>query len=155
MCTNRGTACVLLFFPFSCNKFVSWTSCHSPVCCSCFSFSSDSFSSVCHRIFTFFQTVQLLLCSAFFTFTAALHPWSYRFVCDTRATHCPRQLKTGSVSPRHTQMSMMHIPWFTSNLMTVLSRLFRVRGFFSSSTTTLPACTTLLIEIRASQRSHS
>ena len=42
-------------------------------------------------------------------------------------------------------MSMGNAPMFTSSLMIVPSRLF---GLFSSSTTTLPACTTFLIEIK-------
>ena len=132
--------CCFEFFPLSCSWLVSWACSHSPVCCSCFSFSFF----ICHRIFTFFQTVQLLLCITFSTSTAAHRPWSYRFACDTRATHCPCQLKTGPVSSRHTHMSMVHTPLFTSSLMTVPSRLFRMCGFFSSSTTTLPACLDLL-----------
>ena len=72
----------------------------------------------------------------------------YKFVCDTRATHCPCQRKTGPVSSRHTHMSMVYTPLFTSSSMTVSFRLLRMCGFFSSSTTTLPACTTFLTEIK-------
>ena len=97
--------------------------------------------------FTFFQTVQLLLCTTLFTLTAALRPWSYRFVCDARATHSPCQLNTRLVSSKQIHMSMVYTPLFTSSLMTVRSRWFRMRRFFSSSTTTLPACTTFLIEV--------
>ena len=80
-------ACCFMLFPFSCSRFVSWTHSHSPVCCSCFSFSINSFSFlVCHRILTFFQTVQLLFCCSFFVLTAALRPWSYKFVCDSENT---------------------------------------------------------------------
>ena len=49
-------------------------------------------------ILTFFRTVQFLFSITFFTLTAALRPWFYRFVCDTRAPHCPCQLETGPVS---------------------------------------------------------
>ena len=73
-----------------------------------FSFNSLSFF-VGHRILTFFQTVQLLLCITFFTLTAALRPWSHMFACDTRAAHCPCQLKTRPVSSRHTPTC----PWCT------------------------------------------
>ena len=105
--------------------------------------SSNSFPFfVCHRILTFCQTVQLLLCMTFFMSAAALRPWSYTFVWDTRATHCPCQLKTGPVSSRHTHMSMVYTPLFTCSLMTVPPRLFRMGGFFSSST----ACTTFEIK---------
>ena len=73
--------CCFVFFPFSCSRFVSGACSHSPVCCSCFSLSfNSSFIIVCHRILTFFQTVQLLLCTTFLTLTAALRPWSYKFV---------------------------------------------------------------------------
>ena len=90
--------CCFVFFPSSCSWFVSWTCSHSSVCCSCFFFSFNSFSCfICHRIPTFFQIVQFLFCTTFFTITAALHPWSYKFVCDTRANHCPCQLKTFAV----------------------------------------------------------
>ena len=140
--------CCFMRFPFSCSRFVSWACSHSPVCSSCFSFSFHSFSFfIGHRILTFFLTVQLLLCTTFLTFTAALRPWSYKFVCDTRATHCPYQQKTAPISSRHTHMSMVYTSLFTSSLMTVPSRLFRMCGFLSSSTTTLPACPTFLIEI--------
>ena len=87
---------------------------------------------------------KLLLCKTVFTLTAALRPWSYTFVCDTRATHCPCQLKTGPVSSRHTHMSMV----VDVQLDNCAVAIFRMCGFFSSSTTTLPACTTLLIEIK-------
>ena len=43
-------------------------------------------------------------------------PRSYRFLCDTRATHGPCQLKTGPVSSRHTDISMVHTPLFTIQL---------------------------------------
>ena len=110
---------------------------------------SNSFSFfVCRRILTFFRTIPLLLCISSFTLTAALRPWHDRFGCGTRATHCPCQLKTGPVSSRHTHMSMVYTRLFTSSLMTVPSRLLRMYGFFSSSTTTLPACTTFLIEMK-------
>ena len=96
-----------------------------------------------------FLTVQLLLYITYSTLTAALRPWSYRFMFDTRATHCPCQLKTGPVSSRHTHMSMVYTPLFTTGLMTVASRLFRMCGFFSYSNTTSPACTTFfLVEIK-------
>ena len=96
----------------------------SPVCCSCFSFSFNSFSFfVFHRIITFFKTDQLLLCTTFFTLTTALRPSSYRFVCDTRATHCPCQLKPRPISSTHTHMSMVYTPLFTSSLTNVSSRL--------------------------------
>ena len=97
---------------------------------------------ICHRILTFFQAIQLLRCNTFFTLTAALRPWSYKSVCDTRATHCPCQLRTGPISSRHTHMSMLHTPLFTSSLMTVPSRLFRMCGLFSSITTAFTVCTT-------------
>ena len=90
---SRNCMCVA-----SCSSLLSWACSHSPVSCCCFSFSSNSSSFfVCLRILTFFQTVQLLLCVTFFTSTA-LRPWSYMFVCDTRATHCPCNLKTAPVS---------------------------------------------------------
>ena len=139
--TNRGTACVLLHVLPSLLQYVSWTCSHSPVCCSCFSFSFP----VCHRIPTFLWTVQLLFC----TTSSLLHfVIGLTGLFGTRATHCPCQLKTGPVSSRHTHVSMVYTTLFTSSLMTVASRLFRMCGFFPSSTTSLPACKTFLIDIK-------
>ena len=50
-------------------------------------------------------------------------------------THCPCQLKTGPASSRQIHMSIVYTPMFTSTLITVPSRVFRMCGFFSSSTT--------------------
>ena len=144
--TNRGTACVLIHvLPF----LLQWV---------CF-LDLLSLSSLLFLLLLLLQLLLLHLSShphvlqyrstlamrSFFTLIAALRPWSHKFVCDTQAAHCPCQLKTGRVSSRHTHMSMhismVYIPLFTSSLMTVPSRLFRMCGFFSSSTTTLPACT--------------
>ena len=83
-------------------------------------------------------------CSAQLSSLSLLHG----FVCDTRATHCPCQLTAGPVASGHIHKSMVYTPLFTSSLMTIPSRLFRVCGSYSSSTTTLPACTTFLIEIK-------
>ena len=144
MCVASCTSLV------SCTRFVSWACSHSPVYCSCLSFSINSFSSlICHRILTFFQTVQFLLCTTFLTLTA-LRPWSYRFVCDTGATHYPCQQKTGPVSSRHTHMTMMmHTQLFTSSLMTVqVSIVSNVRILFIQHNA-------IARRTRASQRSHS
>ena len=45
---------------------------------------------------------------------ATLHPWSYKFVCDARATHCPCR-RTGPTSSTHTHTSMVYTPLFTSS----------------------------------------
>ena len=54
-------------------------------------------------------------------------------------THCPCQLKTGPVSSRQIQMSIVRTPLFASSFIIVPSREFRTCGFFSSSTTMIPA----------------
>ena len=119
---------------------------HSPVCCSCFSFSSNSSSFVvCHRIFSFFQTVQLLLCTTFINLTAALRPWSYKFVCDIRATHCPSQLKnwTGFIKT-HPHVHGVHPVVYIQLDDCAVSIVSNVWILFIQ----LPACTTFLIEIK-------
>ena len=63
-------------------------------------------------------------------------------------THCPCQLKTGPVSTRQIHISIVCTPVFTSSLITVPSRVFRVCGFLSSRTTMFPARTTICIEMR-------
>ena len=55
--------------------------------------------------------------------------------CRKRLDHCPCQPKTGPVSSRHIHMSIAYTPLLTSSLVTVPSRMFRMCGFFSSSTT--------------------
>ena len=57
-------------------------------------------------------------CSALLSSLSLVHfvLWSHNFVGDTRATHCPCQPKTGPVSSRHTHMSLVYTPLFTSNL---------------------------------------
>ena len=83
--------CCFVFFLFSCGWFVTWACSHSPLFCSSFSFSTPPSSSV----IAFFQTIQL-------------RTWSHRFVWDTRATHCPCQLKT-----RQYRLDTPTCPWFS------------------------------------------
>ena len=73
---------------------------------------------------------------------------SYKLVESGLTTHCPCQLKTGPVSSRQIHMSIVYAPLFTSSLITVPSRMFRMCGFFSSSTTVFPARTTFGVEMR-------
>ena len=72
----------------------------------------------------------------------------YRLLESGLTTHCPCQLKTGPVSSRQIHMSIVYTPLFTSSLITVPSRVFRMCGFISSSTTIFPARTTCCIEMR-------
>ena len=76
--------CCFVFFPFSCSRFVSWACSHSPV-----------------LLLLLLQLLPLRLSSHPHLLPnrsiLALHHflWSHKFVCDTRATHCPCHLKTG------------------------------------------------------------
>ena len=110
VCSNRGTACVLLRRVLPC--LFQW------FCRSCFSFSVNSSSVIASSP----PAKHFNSCSSRLSLPPPLHlALCYRFVCDTRDTHCPCQLKTGPVSSRHTQMSMVYTPLFTSSLMTVPS----------------------------------
>ena len=105
VCTNRGMACALLrVLPFLLHS-------HSPVCCSCF--------LLLHQLLHLFHLSShphLLPDRSTLALHNILHShcctssWSYMFVCDTRVTHCPCQLKTGSVSSSHTNMSRCSRP---------------------------------------------
>ena len=72
----------------------------------------------------------------------------HKLVVSGSSTHCPCQLKTGPVSSVHIHMSIVYTPLFTSSLVVVPSRILRMCGFLSSSTTTFPARTTFCIEMR-------
>ena len=63
-------------------------------------------------------------------------------------THCPCQMKTGPLSSVQTHISIVYTPLFASSLIVVPSQMFRMRGFFSSSTTMFPARTTFCFEMR-------
>ena len=69
-------------------------------------------------------------------------------LCESRlTTHCPCQLKTGPVSSRQIHMSIVYTPLFTSSLIIVPTRIFRMCGFFASTTTMFPTRTTFCIEM--------
>ena len=72
----------------------------------------------------------------------------HKLVVSGSSTHCPCQLKTGPASSVHIHMSIVYTPLFTSSLVVVPSRILRMWGFLSSSTTTFPARTTFCIEMR-------
>ena len=116
--------CCCRFFPFSCSWFVDPLSLSSLLFLLLLLYQLLLLPHLCHRILTLFQTVQHVFCTTFFTLTAEIRPWTYKVVCDTRATHCLCQVKTGPVSSRHTHMSVVHKPLFTSGLMTMPSRYF-------------------------------
>ena len=52
--------------------------------------------------------------------------WPYRLDESGLAAYCPCQLKTGLVSPRRIHMSIVYTPLFTSILINVPSRIFRI-----------------------------
>ena len=72
----------------------------------------------------------------------------HKLVVSGSSTHCPCQLTTGPVSSVQIHMSIVYTPLFTSSLVVVRSRILRMCGFLSSSTTTFPARTTFCIEMR-------
>ena len=114
--------------------------------------SSPSISFPSH-LTSFFNSIQfcLFISSHFFfcCFTSAQCCLPCRLVESGLTTHCPCQLKTGPVSSRQIHMSIVYTPLFTSSLITVPSRVFRMCGFSSSSTTMFPARTTFCIEMRS------
>ena len=79
-----------------------------------------------------------------FTHTHCRQPC--RLVESDLTTHCPCQLKTGPVSSVQIHMSIVYTTLFTSSLIVIPSRCFRMCGFFSSSTTTFSALTTFCNE---------
>ena len=102
---------------------------------------------------SFFNSIQFCFftpsCfSVFCRYTSAQCCRPYRLVESGLTTHCPCQLTTGPVSSRQIHMSIVYTPLFTSSLITIPSRMFRMCGFFSSSTTVFPARTTFCIEMK-------
>ena len=94
-------------------------------------------------LFPQFSSHFLFFC--FLTSTQCCRP--YRLVESGLPTCCPCQLKTGPASSKQIQMSIVFTPMFTTNLIIVPSRAFRMCDFFSPSTRALRARTTFSIEI--------
>ena len=100
--------------------------------------SISSPSSSDNLITFFFNSIQFCLftpsCfSVFCCFTSAQCCRPYRLVESGLTTHCPCQLITGPVSSRQTHMSIVYTPlFFTSSLIAVPSRVFRMCRFFST-----------------------
>ena len=94
------------------------------------------FNSIQFCFLHFFQIS--VLCP--FTPTQCCQP--HKLVESGLITYCPCQLKTGPVSQKQIHMSIVHTLLFTSSLIIVQSRIFRMCGFCSSSTTMFSARTT-------------
>ena len=137
-----------------CVDFVSGSCSHTPVGRCQFFFTVNSISFfIGHFVFSLFNSIQF--CSfnffnfsvvCFITSTQCCRP--YKLVESGLTTHCPCQPKAGPVSSRQIHMSIVHTPLFTSRLIIVPSRVFRMCGFFSSNTTMFPTRTTFCIEMK-------
>ena len=105
---------------------------------------------ISHLVASFFNTIQFCLFSSFrfsilCCLTSAQCCRPYKLVECGLTSHCPCQLKTGPVSSKQIHIFIVYTPLFTSSLITVPSRVFRMCGFISSSTTIFPARTTFCI----------
>ena len=92
-----------------------------------FTFLSISFSSdiVYSLSSTRFNSVALSSSPGVISPFSPLHR-SYKLVESGLVTHCPCQTKTGPVSSKEIQMSIVYTPLFTSSLFTVPSRNVRI-----------------------------
>ena len=134
--TNLGRARVLLRAPLS-------------LCVGLF-LGPPSSSDISSRLLQLIQFCLFISFNFFLSccFTSAQCCGPYKLVESGLTTHCPCQLKTRPVSSRQIHMSIVYTLLFTSSLTTVPSRVFRMCGIFSSSTTMFPARTTSCIEMR-------
>ena len=126
---------------------------------SCSSLSLSPFESACFWVLLSLANLALLTPLLRQShFLLHLHPITFffhsiQFCFFTRLTrlsntHCPCMLKTGPVPARQIHMSI------TSSLILVPSRVFRMCGFFSSSTTMFPARTTCWLVLNGVVFSH-
>ena len=102
--------------------------------------SSRSSSTPFNSVSSFRPT--FLFSAVSYTYAQCCRP--YKLVESGLTTHCPCQMRTGPVSSRQIHMSIVCTPLLTSSLISVPSRVFRMCGFFSSSTTNVSSSDDLL-----------